>query len=67
MNGVRKAELEAALDLLPIWATKMNDIGERETDRLIWAKESKPTHAHVPDIRGPTRHSRNDAALHIST
>ena len=28
----KKTVLEAALDLLPIWAKKMNDIGERETD-----------------------------------
>ena len=68
MNGVRKTVLEAALDLLPIQGKK-NDIGER--DRLIWAKETKPTRAHVPDLRGPTRHGPTrlgpeDATPHVT-
>ena len=34
MNVLRKTEREAALDLLPIWAKKMNEISERDRHNL---------------------------------
>ena len=41
MNVLRKTEREAALDLLPIWAKKMNEISERERDRILLGREEK--------------------------
>jgi hypothetical protein len=61
MNGIKKKEGEAALDLLPIWAIKNEWDPARERKKvhwklLIWAKETETTRAHVPDPHGSTRY-----------